>query len=41
MLKNYFTIAWRNLRKNKGYSFINITGLAMGMAIDLDLFRPK
>ena len=35
MLKNYFTIAWRNLRKNKGYSFINITGLAMGMAIAL------
>ena len=35
MLKNYFTIAWRNLRKNKGYSFINITGLAMGMAITI------
>ena len=33
MLKNYFRIAWRHLRKNKGYTFINITGLATGMAI--------
>ncbi len=35
MLKSYLTIAWRNLLKNKGYSFINITGLALGMAIAL------
>ncbi len=33
MLRNYFTIAWRNLTKQKGYSFINITGLATGMAV--------
>jgi ABC-type antimicrobial peptide transport system permease subunit len=33
MLKNYFTIAWRHLAKNKGYSAINIAGLATGMAI--------
>ena len=32
MLKNYLTIALRNLRKYKGYSFINITGLAIGLA---------
>lgn len=32
MLKNYFKTAWRNLWKNKVYSFINITGLAIGMA---------
>jgi putative ABC transport system permease protein len=32
MFKNYFKTAWRNLRKNKIYSFINITGLAIGMA---------
>ncbi len=32
MFKNYFKIAWRNLIKNKGFSFINITGLAIGMA---------
>lgn len=32
MLKNYFKIAWRNLSKNKAYSIINITGLAIGLA---------
>ncbi|SDH44560.1 ABC transporter permease [Chitinophaga filiformis] len=32
MLKNYLKIAWRNLWKNKSLSFINILGLAMGMA---------
>ena len=35
MLKNYFLVAWRNLRNNKIYSVINITGLAAGMAIAL------
>lgn len=35
MLRNYFKIAWRNLIKNKGYSFINIFGLALGMAVTL------
>ncbi len=33
MIKNYFKIGWRNLLRNKGYSFINISGLAMGMAV--------
>ena len=33
MLKNYFKIAWRNLIKSKGYSLINILGLATGMAV--------
>jgi ABC-type antimicrobial peptide transport system permease subunit len=32
MFKNYFKIAIRNLIKNKVYSFINISGLAIGMA---------
>jgi putative ABC transport system permease protein len=32
MLKNYFKAAFRNLWKNKGYSFLNIGGLAIGMA---------
>jgi len=32
MIKNYFKIALRNLLKNKVYSFINISGLAIGMA---------
>lgn len=35
MIKNYFKIAWRNLTKNKGYSIINIGGLALGMAVTL------
>jgi ABC-type antimicrobial peptide transport system permease subunit len=33
MIKNYFKIAWRNLVKNKTSSFINISGLAVGMAV--------
>jgi putative ABC transport system permease protein len=33
MIKNYFKIAWRNIKRNKGYSFINIAGLAIGMAV--------
>ena len=32
MFRNYLRIAWRNLLKNKTFSFINITGLAIGMA---------
>ncbi|MBD3616745.1 MAG: ABC transporter permease [Gracilimonas sp.] len=32
MIKNYFKIAFRNLFKNKVYSFINIFGLAVGIA---------
>jgi putative ABC transport system permease protein len=35
MLKNYFKIAWRNLGKSKVSSFINIGGLAVGMAVAL------
>lgn len=32
MLKNYLLIAFRTIRLNKGYSVINISGLAIGMA---------
>src|SRR6201986_4324745 len=32
MLRNYIKSAFRNLLKNKGYSFLNIGGLAIGMA---------
>ena len=32
MLRNYLIIAWRNLLRNKFISFINIGGLAIGMA---------
>jgi len=32
MFKNYIKIALRNIKRHKGYSFINIAGLAIGMA---------
>lgn len=35
MIKNHIKIAWRNLLKNKGYSALNIGGLAVGMAVAL------
>ncbi|WP_257666722.1 ABC transporter permease [Parapedobacter tibetensis] len=31
MLKNYLKIAWRDMKKNKVFSFINIMGLTVGM----------
>src|SRR6478672_6757989 len=38
MLKNYFTVAWRNLKRNKVFSVINIAGLSAGIAASLLLF---
>src|SRR5579871_2399014 len=35
MLKNYLKTAWRNLVRNKAFSFINISGLALGIACSL------
>lgn len=32
MIKNFFLTAWRNLKKNKIFSFINIFGFAVGLA---------
>lgn len=32
MFSNYLKIAWRNLLKNKAFSFLNISGLAIGMS---------
>ena len=32
MLRNYFKIAWRNIKRHKAYSGINILGLAIGIA---------
>jgi putative ABC transport system permease protein len=32
MFKNYLKVTWRNLLKNKGFTAINIAGLAIGMA---------
>jgi putative ABC transport system permease protein len=38
MLKNYIKVAIRNLRAKKAFSFINITGLAVGMAGAIMIF---
>jgi len=38
MLKNYLTIAWRNITRNKAFSFINILGLGLGIACSLLIF---
>src|SRR5687768_17399104 len=38
MLKSYFTIALRNLMKEKSYSFIKIAGLAFGLAASMIIF---
>lgn len=35
MVKSYFKVGWRNMLRNKGYSAINISGLAIGMAVAL------
>ena len=35
MIQNYIKIAWRNILKTKGYSTINIIGLAIGLACSL------
>lgn len=39
MLKNYVKVALRTLRRQKGYSFLNIAGLTLGMACCLSLFQ--
>ncbi len=39
MLRNYLNIAYRSLFKNKAFSFINILGLAVGMAAFLLSFN--
>jgi putative ABC transport system permease protein len=35
MIKNYLTVAIRNLSRNKGFTFINIMGLALGITSGL------
>ena len=53
MIRNYFKTSFRNLVRNKNYAFINITGLAIGIAVctmifviiqfqtSFDTFHPK
>ncbi|MEM9858672.1 MAG: permease prefix domain 2-containing transporter [Bacteroidota bacterium] len=33
MISNYLKVGWRNLIKNKGYSALNIGGLALGVTV--------
>jgi len=39
MIANYFKLALRNLLKRKGYSFLNIMGLAIGITCCLLIFQ--
>lgn len=38
MLRNYLKIAWRNLMKSKVFSFINVTGLTIGITVCMMIF---
>ena len=38
MIKNHLLIAWRNFRRHRGFSFINISGLAIGVACCILIF---
>ncbi len=33
MIKNHFKIAWRNMLRHKGFSFLNIAGLSLGFTV--------
>jgi putative ABC transport system permease protein len=39
MLKNYFKLAFRNLSKRRGYSLLNVAGLAIGIACSILIFQ--
>lgn len=38
MIRNYFKTAWRNLKKSKAFSFINIMGLTVGLTASFLIF---
>jgi putative ABC transport system permease protein len=39
MLKNYFVVAWRNILRNRVFSLINISGLAIGLTVGFLIFQ--
>ncbi len=39
MVKNYFKTAWRNLWRHRQFTFINIAGLALGIAVFLFIMQ--
>ena len=39
MLKNYFITAYRNLRRNKVYTALNVAGLALGIGCALVIYK--
>lgn len=39
MLRSYFIVAWRNLLRNKVFSLINISGLAIGLAVGFLIYQ--
>lgn len=38
MIRNYFFIALRNIKRHRFFSFLNIAGLAIGMACSFLIF---
>lgn len=38
MFRNYLKISWRNLVRNKSYTVINVTGLAVGITVCMVIF---
>ncbi|MCP4723458.1 MAG: ABC transporter permease, partial [bacterium] len=38
MFKNYLKVIFRNIKRNKGYSFLNITGLVIGISCSILIF---
>src|ERR1700709_1067363 len=38
MIRNYFITAWRSVRRNKVYTFINVLGLSLGISACLIIY---